>query len=293
MLAIVYFKIKRNVHRVLNRRIRPRLNCSRRACFSGAIAAILGIAGFGSGSAAASLLAVGRSVQSSYFWRWTSETWKHDDNSYESVRRTIDRAMQHHVKPAALLRAYRVAAIAHHRRPEYLFGWMYSSYVLADAGNAEGRSDLQKINYEIPFTPSPKSYQYTRLHFLLQALQEPSAELRSLGLHLHDVDPNDYDVTYQLVRVLNQSGTIDDRTQALKFSRQLTKMRPDKAKGYALLGGVYFRAFLISRDEKDRIEAKENYKLFILLAPPGDHFIARAKNLIGFLDRPIGFTGKR
>jgi predicted Zn-dependent protease len=225
-------------------------------------------------------------------WGWTTEPWTGDDQQYKKIRDEVWHRMEGEKDTADLVRQYGALAkkVPYHPPydPEAQFRWAYTVYQAALA-NPQYRdsSDFGSASQALGYGPSPQTYQYTRLRFLMDAMNWPDNHLVSVGKRLLQHTPDDYQVKYQLAHILASTASAGDKKLALKYAQELVRSKPDQAVYHSLVSEVYFTTWLISKSRSDGDNAISAYKKYLSLAPQSDVFRSQAQYLITKIQKTI------
>jgi len=214
-------------------------------------------------------------VQASLPNIWQKETWTKGDAVFKVYLRKFRKQIASGEKASDLALHLRPnaeanAATGRPENAEAVFRFGYAAYVASklehdDKFLADADDDMNRV------LPS-HSYQFTRLHFLLDRRSGNLVGLRDVGLRLLKHDPTDYDVKYYFVGTLNPGRSAEDRRLALTYTTQLIHQFPKSPKGYALLGYVYDIANAQNHDPRDGDMAIAAYQHYLKIAPLNDSF---------------------
>lgn len=122
---------------------------------------------------------------------WLVENWSGNDTVFAASRERIDQRLQDHSLSAADLKSYKVSVEQTPQNSQAVFDWAYANYVAQKTSLLQG--DIVSIGI-FADAPSPKSYNYARLRFLIAARDKPSAQLDRLGERLLRKNNKDFDV---------------------------------------------------------------------------------------------------
>lgn len=214
---------------------------------------------------------------------WTSEQWTGDDRPYQQIRATIDKALATGEEPNKVVSSYEAAARRQSNDPQAAFAWGYAAWkAIKFTTEDENHERLVGVSLSLATLPSPKSYEFTRLHFLTLARLTESPKLKGVGLRLVEHSPDDYSVKYQTIRILTVTFTPQDKLKALTYAQDLIRSDPSKADAYGLLGGVYLRSFDQDhkRNRSDGDKAVAAYQEYLKRAPATDFWRTQAQTLI-------------
>lgn len=222
-------------------------------------------------------------------WTWTTEAWNGNDKPYRQIRSEIDAAIKRGKSPIALANQYKATAKTEPRQPSYdpqsQFRWMYAFYQAALRDPRYANSSDEVRAYESAgYFPSPHSYEFARVRFLLTTLGSPDPHLQGLGERLLKRNPKDYQVMRILLRVINPNDSESEKQQALGYAHTLIQVGPNSPMGYGSLGGVYFALWMKGRSAEDYKQAVANYNRYLELAPAADPFRANIAKLFNLMN---------
>ncbi len=227
-------------------------------------------------------------------WNWTKEEWTADSRPFTLIRRSIDNALTKEAKPAALALRYKAEAQKKPRDPQAQFRWAYAAYrefmavyaVRYPTGEDSLRLYRAGVALDVFPAPSPRSYEYTRLRFLVQVVQFPARELTQVGRRLIRHNPQDDEVMYRFLSVLAQIvSTDDERAEYLAIAQKLVQRDPKIAKYHAGLGGAYKTMWQQTKSKADAAKAIAGYRKYLELAPPNALFRKRAQWWIDYIQK--------
>jgi tetratricopeptide (TPR) repeat protein len=142
--------------------------------------------------------------------------------------------------------------------------------------------------YPMRDTVSPQSYEYTRLHFLLESyffeeLFYPS--VKAAGERLLRRNPKDTEVKMRMCEVLSYDSTLAGRRRAVTLAKELIHVNPKSAVRYGYLGNVYYGLWIGSQQKPDRDAAIAAFRKYLQLAPTDARRSERMQRLIQLLER--------
>jgi hypothetical protein len=139
-------------------------------------------------------------------WRlwWVTIPWDGDDRPYLKVRQGIEARIKNGEKPLTLAAAFQKELKADPWDSLKVFRWAYASWMAcktAKDGN-EAQKIISPVGEYMPHAPFPRTVQYARLSFLVQARTHPRFALKHVGDALLKRFPKDEAVKLAMVRVL-------------------------------------------------------------------------------------------
>ncbi len=198
---------------------------------------------------------------------WKKEAWSGSDQPYAAIRKEINKAGK---GTGDLVLRYKSAAQKNPKDPVAAYRWGYAYYVAATHNPSLLRSKtMQEVLEFLRAVPSPRSYEFARLRFLLEGNgDEPGAYLKEVGKRLLARRSKDNQVKFTLVRLLNPGLYLEDRKLALAYGQDLMAAMPDKPNVYNLMGDIYMRIYVQTKDPSARDKAIAAYEKYLALAPP-------------------------
>jgi len=224
-------------------------------------------------------------------WAWASKKWLGDDKPYQQIRADIDNAIARGQDSTSLTADYKKAARQNPGDPQAQFRWGYAAWESMKTLHQE--SDKWRIFAGVPEalaeTNFPDTYNYARLRFLAEAWRNRTFKLKSAGEKLLNHNPNDYDVKYQQVGILDMTLTPPEEKQALVYIQDLMRVKPDRPNPYSLLGGVHMDAYDKYHHLEDGQQAIAAYQEYIRLALPDDDYSKSVVRMIAALKDQIAW----
>jgi len=175
---------------------------------------------------------------------WMADQWTGSDKPFMTIRAEIDKISKQNQFSRSTLEGYRKQARSNPKDPVAQFRWGYAYYKAWNDGVSFGTPDenldtLLDVAWGLQQAPSPHSYEYTRLLFIISALRTP-AFLSPVGKRLLRHTPKDYDVEFYFYQSLLSSAAPAERKEALLGTQKLTKEYPSKGGPYVALAEVYW-----------------------------------------------------
>ncbi len=223
------------------------------------------------------------------YYAWINAPWTEDDQPYQRIRDSVDRALADGQKPTDLLKQYQAALVKAPGNYRAQFGYYYAAYKGATAAGASnsniGLQILGNLFINLIRRQYPHTYNYARLAFLCGQYNWIDPELKAVGLRLVRRDPSDYDVKFYTVSTLGGSPVPADHDLAVAYAQDLIRRYPRKPSVYGLLAFVHYQAWLREKDPKEAAQAIAGYQQYLQLAPPDFKFREQAKRYIAQLQR--------
>lgn len=219
---------------------------------------------------------------STAYWAWTTEPWTGDDKPYIQVRNNIDKAIAKGQKPDVLLAKYKLLAEKSPKVSVAQFAWGYAAYKAAKAEVRDynkSQMSIGRARNAMEQLPSPRSYQYSRLHFLLAAAGLPQLELLDVGKRLAQRNAKDWDVKFYIVSIM-MNGPHPNKQEALKYAQENVKANPKRPSSYTSLGSIYWWSWRQTGSKVDADKAIAAYRKYLQLERPNHEFRSIAERII-------------
>lgn len=210
---------------------------------------------------------------------WATAPWQGGDKPYQQIEASVDRLFASSSVSTTLLQTYQNTADQNHSDPQAQFRWAYASYRAREATppivqrQSVGLGALERATF-------PGSYRYARLCFLVGTQFGPNPYLKDAGQRLLRRGPNDYDVEYSLARSFDPTRSPQATHLALSYAQDLLKKKPNDARSYSALGGIYYYLWLVKHDKADGERAVQAYQHYLTLHPPSDKKRKLAQRII-------------
>lgn len=215
---------------------------------------------------------------------WMEMPFSGDDRPYTRSRLDIENAFEQGAEPNKLVQKYRNLARQNPNDLKAQFRWAYASYQAVKAKTILSHDLSSAIRKLQSFKP-PYTYECARLRFILEARVSPRQKLKLLGERLLRKNPNDFDVKYNLIKVIEPTASSWDKQKAVLYCQQLIKSFPKKNSPYAMLGFVYFRSWLKAKNKADAQEAISAYREYVRRVPANDSFRKQAQSIIATIQK--------
>lgn len=215
---------------------------------------------------------------------WLTEAWTEDNAPYLKIRLDLEALNDNHLITVSLMDSYRQSYLEHPDDPENAFRWVYATYLASKSITSFPQEDIAKSAILDRFPkPSPKTYDYDRLRFLLavQGIAKPKYEV--IAEKLYSQDPNDVRVTANYARVLSMTHIPKNKRKALDLAQKLIHKEPNSSKHETLLGSIYLDSWYYSHNIQDKKLAIDAYQAFLRKSQDNDPFRSQAEFLINLL----------
>ena len=218
-------------------------------------------------------------------WKWTTEQWDGSEQPYQQIRKRIDDLADHGADLLALSNANKSVADAAPNDPKAQYAWAYAAWKFTRLPHESEKrySLLQDIPEALAATPSPHSYEYARMRFIIQSSLVCKPQLRSVGKRLLQREPSDDDVKNLLVRVYIPVQTLAEKAEAIAYLRQLIAENPKKASYQATYGWIYMTSYEALKQPSDADKAISYFQTYLRIAPADDDYRASVPGLIHYV----------
>lgn len=214
-------------------------------------------------------------------YAWTYQVWDSSD-PYARVRANADVALARESRPDQLVGRYSQQASKQPRDPQALYLYAYTFYCRSVQTQKRDERRFTDLSRLFASTPSPRSYQYARLRFVIEGHVFATPKLASLGKRLLRRNPNDVDVNFYIINMLNMAQP-SERALAFTCAYRLARINPKRASSYSSLGWVHFRSWMLTKNPQDADKAIAAYTKYLQLAPANDPFRPRAQQIIALI----------
>lgn len=215
-------------------------------------------------------------------YAWTTEPWKGNHAAYRQTRIQIEAAIANKKDMVALAQRYYVQAEADLLNPLKQFRWAYASYQ-ASRVVRQTRVNTTRPLLRLQQFRGPYNFEFSRLRFILEAKTSPRAELKPIARRLAERSPNDYDILFYTVAVLDPSKSRAEKQEALTHCQTMLKLAPNRSSAHTSLGFTYFRSWLTSKSRDDGKRSIAAYEKYLKIAPRNDPFRPQAQRLIAMI----------
>jgi len=206
-------------------------------------------------------------------YSWASKPWTGNDAPYAAARTEIEQAFAHGTKPETLVSQYESIAKHQPNNPVVQFSWGYAVR-LADKSPGYARATdqnyLLSVNTAIAEVPSPHTYNYDRLRYLLW-MQEfggmASHYLKNLSVRLLKKDPQDFPIRMGQALIYSQNENEADRRHGYILIQGLIKQYPNKPELYDALACWYDTEYIFKHDNKEYESTLAYYRKAMSMYP--------------------------
>ena len=171
---------------------------------------------------------------------WPQEKWTGDDSPYRSIREATYKDLMAGRITKKYLVNLRLAAKKQPSSPLAQFRWGYGVYrsFYSKIRLDDARKTVSEVLSALDKAPSPQTYEYARLRFLMHGREGSTHHLHEAGSRLLNRDPNDYDVMFYVCGYLS-AGSSAEREVAMRYAQQMTRAYPKRVMSYSALATVH------------------------------------------------------
>ena len=215
-------------------------------------------------------------------WQWMEEKWNGDEAAYQKLRAVIEKNKREGKLTSDVIERYRLLHEKKQTDPSALYQWSYASFEATQTNPPIFQAQLvSPTTFEE--APSPHTYEYDRLRFLVWAHYSPHARFQSIGERLLRHTPNDNDVRYYLIQCYEPEHSEQEKQKALTLAQNLIHSAPYRPGAYSALAGIYFRLWMVNHQTKDGNKAVSAYQEYLYIAPKNYAWRRQAASIIGYI----------
>lgn len=219
------------------------------------------------------------------FFGWIKEPWIADDCPYIKIRAQLDKALKDKRFTQATLDKARTSVLQRPADPKAQFRWAYAVYQARYAGIALNEQQvLQDVRVAFASIPSPRSYQYARLRFLVEGAYHDNPAVKVGGMRLLRRNSKDHEVKFFVIRLLSTGSAVEQK-QALSYAQELVRLYPLRATSHSALARVYVDRWNRDHNSADADKSITEYRKYVDLAPPRDPSRKRIEYLIQIIEQ--------
>lgn len=216
---------------------------------------------------------------------WETAKWTGADQNLKKIRVEIQTSLK--AKPQNQWPSFvSLWAAKSKKTPQdasAFFGWATATFFYSSRTGKREHRVLGNLQKRFDQFSQLDSYEFTRIRYLISALDFPSRQLLPVGRRLYQRNRKDYDVAYFLADMLNLRDA-EERNEAVGVARQLVILAPTRPSAQASSGWIYFRSWLATRQEEDKSKAIQSYNRYLQLAAKNDSFRPQAQRLIAMMN---------
>lgn len=226
---------------------------------------------------------------------WVTEKWDADEKPYIRIKNEIRSAVAKGKKPDVLAVSYEGA---YKRKSDRFaaFRWGTAAYLAYAKADAKGNQSSIISMYgsvcravdAMASIPSPRSYEFARLRFLMQALMRSrakSSDQLKVGERLVQRNPKDIEVGSLMQKYWGYSMSVVDRHKAVSLALKMAKANPTYIYRLAYVARAYLNLWSLTGKREDRLAAIEAYRQYLKVLPANNPYRVTAKELMEFLEK--------
>jgi len=221
---------------------------------------------------------------------WTSQKWDKDDQSYLKIQAEIEQLIEQGKLTPEELAKYKVIGEQTLSNPQIVFRWAYAAERLA-ASTDKSKDKLtfrDGVSQALLKAPFPDTYSYARIRFLSQMKSNHFInDIKAAGERLLLHNPNDYEVKYNMTRILSWSPEPEQQVKAFEYAQDLVKLRPFYPSSHAILGARYLDRWRQIGSQIDANKAIAAYQKYLELASANADFRDSAQHTIKMIQNEL------
>lgn len=204
---------------------------------------------------------------------WVYTEWTRNDGPYAATRAQIERAFSTGTQPQVTVSQYEAAAKREPNNAFAQFAWAYAVR-LATKSPSFHISNVQDLvfsaNVALAEAPSPHTYDYDRLRYLLWIQfggGGASHFLKGMAVRLLQKDPHDFPVLLDQTLIYTQNRDKAARHRGYALIQRLIHQYPGKPDVYDALGCWYYTEYMFEHDPKNYRLAISTYQKALAMYP--------------------------
>jgi tetratricopeptide (TPR) repeat protein len=220
---------------------------------------------------------------------WADEQWTGNDEPYITVRTQIEQAFDRNAQPKAVVTQYEESAKREPNNPLSQFGWAYAVRLATKSPSflVDNTSDLlTSVNIALAEAPSPHTYNYDRLRYLIWLQWGNGAAshfLKNMAYRLLQRNPKDFPVLQGLASIYTQNEDKGAQKTGFSLIQKLIRNYPSKPEVYDMLGGWYYTQYMFYHNPKNYHLAMSNYQKALGMYPAASPRRAGLPEVMDFL----------
>lgn len=195
---------------------------------------------------------------------WIMGAWTESDEPFLKLKKRIESellAAKTSPKMQEIAERYEAQAKENPKDPQAVFAWAYANRKAAGLDLTHNYTNY-RLSDAFEAAPTPLSYEYVRLRYIVEAQQKFSEDLISLAKRLLQKKPDDTAVMYLLCDLLD-TDKVDDRHLFDKLIGVLLEKFPNQAGLYEKRATFYHAAYLSSKQNQHKTKALGNYETYL------------------------------
>ena len=215
-------------------------------------------------------------------WQWIEEKWNGDEAAYQKLRTTIEKNKKDDKLTSDVIEKYKLLHEKKRTDPIALYQWGYASFEATQSNPPIFQAQLVSPT-AFEEAPSPHTYQYDRLRFLVWVHYSPHARFQTIGERLLRHTSDDNDVRYYLIQCYEPEHSEQEKQKAISVAQDLIHSAPHRPGSYSALAGIYFRLWMVNHQTEDGNKAVTTYQEYLRIAPKNYAWRRQAENIIGYI----------
>ena len=217
---------------------------------------------------------------------WVFEKWSANDKVFPLINKQLQKKILASHDAVSITAAYGELFKKTPKSTVLLFKWGMSTYYASKTKSSTWfPTDSDLLLTSLDVIPSPHSFQYDRMRFLIQSHFRGEDFLKTMGLRLLKVNPGDDEVKSSMFPVLNIVGNPRDGQLALDFANELIAKHPANPRWHAMLGSTYNLISVRTNKRLDCEKAITAYQDYLKLAKKTDPFYSHAEYMISVIKK--------
>lgn len=217
-------------------------------------------------------------------WTWTTATWSPNDQTFQRAYQQVNARLASSSNKAKVVLVYKKLWQKQKTQPIAFFRYAQSAYTTLPTEQNALYRQLQLLSADFDSLPSPRSYAYSRLRFLIEVRQSARPQLKPLAKRLLQRNPKDADVIYYSINLWNLTNS-EERKYASSSVRTLVQLDSKRASSYAAAGWIHLRIWNVAHSQQEAQQATHVYQKYLQLAPKNDPFRPQAQRIIAMMQK--------
>lgn len=224
-----------------------------------------------------------------YHDRWMYSDWSKDGAEFKAARLALDASTTIQTSEdqlRTLVDKFQQQVDANPKDQLKQFKLIYLCYRAAVVLPSCGSKQLRRVRGLLE-QQEYQTFEQARLRFVIEARDFPSLKLIFIGKRLLKAQPDDYDVKFYLVNVLDPSRSEQEAAEALIYSEELINAFPLRPSAHSALGGTLYKTWLRTQNKATADRSIAAYEQYLKLAPENDSFREQAQKLMAIMQRTV------
>lgn len=218
-------------------------------------------------------------------WAWTEETWAKDDKVFSLLQSKVDQMGSQIGWPKTVAHFEKIKR-KQPKEAASLFCYSLAIYRSTAHGNRQAQLQFPTLLNEFNTIPSPHSYRYTRIRYLMEVSQFARPQLKVVVRRLLKRDPSDVHVLYSTLNLWNVMKE-NERQESLDIAKKLIKIAPKRPISHAYSGWIHYQIWLVTKKPAEASAAIAGYQNYLNIAPKNDSFRQRAQEILATIKKQV------